>query len=102
MPERSATSAKKPARGTRKPRPPDPDAIEKVILDLVHQRGAGKTICPSEAARRLDAEHWRRLMPPVRDVAARMARAGQIQIRRKGKVIDPDTMRGVIRLGLPF
>lgn len=99
--DKSATPEGRSRRGTPKPRSPGPLQIEAAILDLVNQRGAGKTICPSEAARRLDPDHWRRWMSPVRNTAAQMARAGQIEIRRKGKVIDPDVMRGVIRLGLP-
>lgn len=88
-------------RGSPKPRTPGVPEIEAAILALVTERGAGRTICPSEAARRLDPEHWRRLMTPVRNAASGLARRGAIEIRRKGKVIDPDEMRGVIRLGLP-
>ncbi|MEM7212815.1 MAG: DUF3253 domain-containing protein [Pseudomonadota bacterium] len=88
-------------RGSPKPRTPGVPEIEAAILALVTKRGAGKTICPSEAARRLDPEHWRRLMTPVRNAAAALARRGVIEIRRKGKVIDPDQLRGVIRLALP-
>ena len=88
-------------RGSAKPRNPGVPEIEAAILALVTERGAGKTICPSEAARRLDPEHWRRLMTAVRNAASGLARRGEIEIRRKGKVIDPDHLRGVIRLALP-
>lgn len=69
-------------------------------MALVTARGHGKTICPSEAAKELDAENWRGLLTKVRRTAQAMAREGQIAIYRKGKAIDPDAMKGVIRLGL--
>ncbi len=33
----------------------DPQAIEETMLRLTTERGAGKTICPSEVARAADA-----------------------------------------------
>jgi hypothetical protein len=38
------------------------------------------------------------LLGAVRKVAADLARQGKIEILRKGKPINPDDMRGVIRL----
>ena len=71
------------------------------IIRLVEERGAGKTICPSEAARAERGDDWRSLMKPVRRVAQNLAREGRIAIYRKGKPVDPDNFKGVIRLGLP-
>ena len=48
---------------------PDPDAIpdlERAILELLAQRDAGGTICPSEAARAVAPDDWRPLMQPAR------------------------------------
>lgn len=75
--------------------------IKHAILECVTERGAGKSICPSEAARRLDPEDWRRLMKPVRNVAKALAAEGHIEIMRKGKPVDPAGVKGVIRLALP-
>jgi hypothetical protein len=74
--------------------------IEQQILMLTSARGASKTICPSEVAQAIDKSEWRRLMKRVRRVAATLAKAGQVAIYRKGKIIDPDEIKGVIRLGL--
>ncbi len=41
---------------------------------------------------------WRRHMHEVREAARRLARAGRIEILRKGKPQDPEDFRGVIRL----
>lgn len=76
-------------------------SIESVILTLVEQRGVGKSICPSEAARAVWPEEWQKRMREVRAVAVGMARKGQISILRKGKPVDPEDFKGVYRLSLP-
>ena len=73
--------------------------IESEILRQVAARGADRSICPSEVARALDSGAWRGLMSPVRRAAARLAQAGQIDILRKGRPVDPAAeLKGVIRL----
>jgi len=79
----------------------DRAAIAAAILRQAGERGAGKSICPSEVARALapEEEAWRRLMGPVRDTAIALAREGRIEVLRKGKPVDPgQEVRGVIRL----
>ena len=79
-----------------------PERIEETILALVAERGTGKTICPSEAARALagsDPEAWSRLMSDVRRVAVRLMKDGRVVIRRKGREVDPDDFKGVYRIG---
>lgn len=78
--------------------------LRDTILSLAVDRGRGKSICPSEAARALagpNEKQWRRLMKPIRDVAVTMARGGDIVILRKGKPVDPDNFKGVYRITLP-
>ncbi len=82
----------------------DPQAVEDVILRLVAERGEGKTICPSEAARALGGPHpdgWGPLMQPVRKAAIRLKQQGRLSILRKGKVVAADDFKGVYRLSLP-
>lgn len=79
------------------------EAIARAILDLAAARGPEKTICPSEAARALggsDEKVWSRLMPQVRRVAVDLMKAGQVEIRRKGRAVDPDDFRGVYRIAI--
>lgn len=81
-----------------------PEEIEATILALVDERGAGKTICPSEAARAIAGDHpdnWSRLMEPVRQAATRLMKRGRVVIRRKGRPVDPDDFKGVYRLSGP-
>jgi hypothetical protein len=77
------------------------DALTAEILRQTAERGADKSICPSEVARALapTEEAWRRLLGPVRAAAIRLAREGRIEVLRKGKPVDPEAeIRGVIRL----
>jgi hypothetical protein len=82
----------------------DQAAITEEILRQTAERGAEKSICPSEVARALapGEEAWRRLMGPIRAAAIRLAREGRVEVLRKGKPIDPAAeLRGVIRLRAP-
>ena len=84
-------------------RNPSDDAIERAILDLATARGPEKTICPSEAARALaghDPERWSKVMPAIRRAAIGLMRAGRVEIRRKGRPVDPDDFRGVYRIAI--
>ncbi len=73
--------------------------IRDELLRQVIARGAGKSICPSEVARALQPE-WHALMHRVRTVAFALAQEGRIEILRKGRPIEPEAVRGVIRLRL--
>ena len=95
--------------GCRKHRPGAVDeALEARILALLQARGAGKTICPSEAARAVAGaadgqEHradWEPLMEPARAAARRLVAAGKIVITQGGRFVDASTARGAIRLRL--
>lgn len=76
--------------------------IEQVIMDLLEQRPADATLCPSEAARLIAGDgDWRAEMERVRMAARRLHRAGRIRITQKGQPVDPDRAKGPIRLGRP-
>ena len=73
-------------------------ALETSIRELLAARGAGKTICPSEAARAVGGEDWRPLMEPARAAARRLVAAGEVEITQGGTVVDPSTAKGPIRI----
>ena len=76
--------------------------VRDAILALTAARGAGKTIAPEDAAKAVSPENFVRVMKDVRAEAIRLHKAGTIAIYRKGKPVDnPDTFKGVYRLGLP-
>jgi len=76
--------------------------LEAAILSLLAERGRDKTICPSEAAKlvggRETRHDWETLMEPARAAARRLVAAGRIVITQKGRVVDPSTAKGPIRL----
>jgi hypothetical protein len=71
--------------------------IEETMLSLA--RG----VCPSEVARAIagkDERVWRLLMAPIRAAAVDLALAGVVEIRRKGRPVDPRDFRGIYRIGI--
>ncbi len=79
----------------------DDAALEMIIIQLLKERAHGKTICPSEAARRhFGEDSWRGEMKRTRQAARRLVASGQIEILQQGRVVDPSTARGPIRLRL--
>jgi hypothetical protein len=73
---------------------------EEAIMELLQARAPGKSICPSEAARRMSPDDWRPLMKQVREAGKQLADKGLIEVTRKGKAVDPHTVKGVIRFRL--
>jgi len=81
----------------------DVDArLERAIGALLDDRRAGATICPSEAARAVDPDGWRELMPAARAAAGRLAAAGQVEVTQRGEVVDVATARGPVRVRRPL
>ncbi len=70
--------------------------LEAAITGLLGGRTG--TICPSEAARAVDADGWRELMEPAQMAARRLVAAGEVEIVQGGRVVDPSTARGPIRV----
>jgi Protein of unknown function (DUF3253) len=73
---------------TAKPANPPDAEVAAAILRLVTERGAQKSVDPSEVAQAIGTpgEPWQRHLTLVRKVAAKMARAGSISILRHNKV----------------
>ncbi|SEG22716.1 Protein of unknown function [Bryocella elongata] len=76
--------------------------LKNAIRTLLDERGDGKTICPSEAARAAAGSDkrgdWEPLMPTVREAAVALAASGEIVITQQGEPVDGRTARGPIRL----
>lgn len=76
--------------------------LEESIRSLLADRAGDATICPSEAARAVagttDEDAWRELMEPARRAARRLVAAGEVEITQGGKVVDPSTAKGPIRI----
>jgi hypothetical protein len=75
--------------------------VRDAILALTAARGAGKTIAPEDVAKAVSPDNFVRILKDVRAEAIRLHKAGTIAIYRKGKPVEnPDTFKGVYRLGL--
>ena len=72
--------------------------LAEAIIALLNQRSNGATICPSEAARAVGGDDWRALMEPARRAARRLVVEGLVVITQGGKVVDPSTAKGPIRV----
>lgn len=73
-------------------------ALESSIRSLLDSRRGGATICPSEAAREVGGEDWRDRMEPARRAARRLVAAGEVEVTQGGRVVDPSTAKGPIRV----
>lgn len=79
------------------------ERIRACVIDLLADRGAGRSICPSEVARALAASfdgQWQDLMRPVRAVAIELAESGVIEATQHESVVDLREVRGPVRLRL--
>jgi hypothetical protein len=72
--------------------------LETTMRTLLDVRGPSKTICPSEVARAVGGEDWRPRMDPARAAARRLVASGEAEITQGGKVVDPSTAKGPIRV----
>jgi hypothetical protein len=91
--------------GCRGHKPGEADAaLEAAILELLSERGRDKTICPSEAAKLVGGKDtrrdWEGLMEPARAAARRLVASGRIVITQHGRIVEPSTAKGAIRLKL--
>ncbi len=83
---------------------PTQQALRDEIMRMVHERGTGKTVCPSEVARSLggsDEKVWRLLMQPIKRAATTLSDEGLVVIKRKGRPVAPADLKGIYRLSLP-
>ncbi|WP_114941354.1 DUF3253 domain-containing protein [Mucilaginibacter endophyticus] len=72
--------------------------IRQTILQTAGERGPLKSTCPSEIARILFPEDWRKQMEAVRDAAISLHKEARVVLSQKGKAVDPDHFKGPIRI----
>ncbi len=77
------------------------DPIEAAIFEKLAKLDPGKSIEPADVAKAMQPEQWQRMLPKVKAVALGLMRQGRLTITKKGKAIDPNAMKGVVRLRLP-
>jgi len=82
---------------------PEDGRLETALLDLLASRARTATVCPSEAARAVagpgaEEAAWRDLTEPARMAARRLVARGEVEITQGGRVVDPSTARGPVRV----
>lgn len=65
---------------------------------MTTERGPDKSTCPSEVARALFPDDWRKHMQDVRDAAIDLQKQGKVAITQKGEPVDVDNIKGPIRI----
>jgi len=70
---------------------------ERAILSILNERGPKKTMCPSKATRLLP-DSWAAHKEQVWAAVHALYDAGQVQVERKGVLVDPRTASGPVRL----
>jgi hypothetical protein len=75
-------------------------ALEAAILELLRSRAASSSICPSEAAKKVDTTQWQGLMEAARMAARRLVEQGLVEVTQQGHVVDPSTAKGPVRVRL--
>ena len=72
--------------------------LESKLMQMLDARVDPATLCPSEVARAVGDERWRDLMEPTRRAGRRLAARGEVEFLQRGRVVDPATVRGPVRL----
>lgn len=73
-------------------------SIAETIINMATERGADKSICPSDVARALFPADWRKHMDEIRAEAVKLQQQGMVLITQKGEPIDTATIKGPIRI----
>ncbi len=94
--------------------PADPaltlDPIAEKILELLAAADPNRSVSPQAIAQTIADSHrrpndppdaWRRYLPAVKQQALFLARAGKLIVMRKGKPVDAQSAKGVIRYKRP-
>jgi hypothetical protein len=79
------------------------ERIRECVMELLVERGPGRSICLSEAARMIGVRiscRWQDLMRPVRTVATILAEGGVLEAIQHEAVVDLRDVRGPVRLRL--
>ena len=97
--ERQATPVKYCSKRCRhlRLRPIDKQ-LESVTIALLAKRSIASSVCPSEVARLVRPDSWQQIMESTRMAARRLMALGQVEITQGGRVVDPSTAKGPIRI----
>ncbi|MEX0299719.1 MAG: DUF3253 domain-containing protein [Kordiimonas sp.] len=71
--------------------------------EILRQTGERVSVAPRDVAQVLtrDGEDWRKLLPKIRAEAISLHGENQLVFIRKKKIVSPEGLKGVYRLGRP-
>ncbi len=78
-----------------------------VVEAILHCVSETSSVSPQDVATYIAAQRkksddrpaaWRKYLPAVKQQMVHLARAGEIDILRKGQVADPNDFKGIVRL----
>jgi hypothetical protein len=90
---------------------PPLDPVAQKILELLALTPPDGSVSPTDVAKAVaearrrpkdPPDLWRRYLPAVKQQALHLARAGKLVVLRKGKPVDAQTAKGVIRYKRPI
>jgi hypothetical protein len=86
----------------------EPTPRDPIVDAILHCVGAKPSVSPQDVATYLAQQRkkagddrpapWRKYLPAVKQQMVHLARAGEIDILRKGQVADPNDFKGIVRL----
>jgi len=71
--------------------------LEELLRALVERAGR-QGVDPEDAARTVDPAGWQAQREPARRAARRLVAAGTAEMVQQGRVVDPSTAKGPVRL----
>lgn len=74
------------------------EQIAQTILATAIHRGTEKSTCPSEIARMLFPDDWRKYMKDILGVAIKLHQEGSVVITQKGIPVDVENIKGPVRI----
>lgn len=74
------------------------EAVQEMILGLCREAGLAGDVRPETIARALYPDQWQTMLKRVRFTAKQLTTKGDLLILRKGQPVEPDEMKGLVRL----
>ena len=74
------------------------EEVRETILQLCAAAGTDDSVKPEDIAIEIYPEEWQSVLKRVRLFAKQLALTGEIEVLRKGKPVDPNDFKGLIRL----
>lgn len=72
--------------------------VAAAMFALLRSRRPESSICPSDVARTVGGDQWRRLLPVVRQVAGELAADRVVEVSQRGQPVVATDAKGPVRI----